>query len=82
MRETRKTCKIWKKRIHIILSKQIFATGIRAQALEEYEVDAVVNFAAESHVDRSIDGPEPFVHTNVVGTLRLLEALSDIILSD
>jgi dTDP-glucose 4,6-dehydratase len=44
------------------------------QALEGYEVDAIVNFAAESHVDRSIDGPEPFVHTNVVGTLRLLEA--------
>ena len=44
------------------------------QALEDYEVDAVVNFAAESHVDRSIDGPEPFVHTNVVGTLRLLES--------
>ena len=44
------------------------------QSLEDYEVDAVVNFAAESHVDRSIDGPEPFVHTNVVGTLRLLES--------
>ena len=44
------------------------------QALEKYEVDAVVNFAAESHVDRSIDGPEPFMQTNVVGTLRLLEA--------
>jgi len=44
------------------------------QALEGYEIDAVVNFAAESHVDRSIDGPEPFVHTNVVGTLRLLES--------
>lgn len=42
--------------------------------LMENEVDAVVNFAAESHVDRSIDGPEPFVQTNVVGTLRLLEA--------
>ena len=40
----------------------------------ENEVDAVVNFAAESHVDRSIDGPEPFVQTNIVGTLRLLEA--------
>ena len=44
------------------------------KAFEEYEIDAVVNFAAESHVDRSIDGPEPFVHTNVIGTLRLLEA--------
>jgi len=32
----------------------------------------VVNFAAESHVDRSIDSPEPFIQTNVVGTLRLL----------
>lgn len=42
--------------------------------LGEYEPDAVVNFAAESHVDRSIDGPEPFVQTNVLGTLRLLEA--------
>jgi dTDP-glucose 4,6-dehydratase len=36
--------------------------------------DAVVNFAAESHVDRSIDGPREFVHTNVVGTFELLEA--------
>ena len=45
-----------------------------AEALSKYQVDAVVNFAAESHVDRSIDGPEPFVQTNVVGTLRLLEA--------
>jgi dTDP-glucose 4,6-dehydratase len=44
------------------------------KTIEEYEIDAVVNFAAESHVDRSIDGPEPFVQTNVVGTLRLLEA--------
>ncbi len=44
------------------------------KALEEYEVDNLVNFAAESHVDRSIDGPEPFVHTNVVGVLRLLDA--------
>ena len=42
--------------------------------LSKHQPDAVVNFAAESHVDRSIDGPEPFVQTNVVGTLRLLEA--------
>ena len=42
--------------------------------LEKYQPDALVNFAAESHVDRSIDGPEPFVQTNVVGTLRLLES--------
>jgi dTDP-glucose 4,6-dehydratase len=42
--------------------------------LAEESIDAVVNFAAESHVDRSIDSPEPFVQTNVVGTLRLLNA--------
>ena len=41
--------------------------------LREHDVRAVVNFAAESHVDRSIRGPEEFVQTNVVGTLRLLE---------
>ena len=40
--------------------------------LAEHAIDAVVNFAAESHVDRSIDSPEPFILTNVVGTLRLL----------
>ncbi len=45
-----------------------------ARLLAEHAIDAVVNFAAESHVDRSIDSPEPFVQTNVVGTLRLLNA--------
>ena len=45
-----------------------------SEVLKEFQIDAIVNFAAESHVDRSIDGPEPFVQTNVVGTLRLLEA--------
>lgn len=43
--------------------------------LNGYEVSAVVNFAAESHVDRSIDTPEPFFATNVTGTLRLLQAV-------
>ncbi len=41
------------------------------------DVDAVVNFAAESHVDRSIDGAEPFVSTNVQGTQVLLDAALD-----
>ncbi len=40
--------------------------------LAAHQIDAIVNFAAESHVDRSIDSPEPFIQTNVVGTLRLL----------
>ena len=39
-----------------------------------YEIDAVMHLAAESHVDRSIDGPATFVETNVVGTFRLLNA--------
>lgn len=46
-------------------------------ALKEHQVEGVVNFAAESHVDRSIDGPEPFIQTNVVGTLRMLEATKE-----
>ena len=40
--------------------------------LERYSPDVVVNFAAESHVDRSIDGPTKFIQTNVVGTMNLL----------
>jgi dTDP-glucose 4,6-dehydratase len=45
-----------------------------SRLLTEHQIDAVLNFAAESHVDRSIDSPEPFVQTNVTGTLRLLNA--------
>ena len=40
----------------------------------EHQPQVVINFAAESHVDRSIDGPAEFVHTNVLGTMQLLEA--------
>ncbi len=45
-----------------------------AELLATHQPRAVVNFAAESHVDRSIDGPAAFVETNVVGTFRMLEA--------
>lgn len=45
------------------------------QLLSEHKPRAVVNFAAESHVDRSIHGPEDFIQTNIVGTFRLLEAV-------
>jgi dTDP-glucose 4,6-dehydratase len=48
-----------------------------ARLLAEYRPRAIVNFAAESHVDRSIDGPAAFIQTNVVGTLSLLEAARD-----
>ena len=46
---------------------------LTGKILREHAIDAVVNFAAESHVDRSIVGPEAFTQTNVVGTHRLLE---------
>jgi len=42
--------------------------------LAEHQVDAILNFAAESHVDRSIDGPGAFIETNIDGTFRLLNA--------
>ena len=45
-----------------------------SELLKSHRCEGVVNFEAESHVDRSIDGPAPFVETNVVGTFRLLEA--------
>ena len=42
--------------------------------INEFQPDAIVHFAAESHVDRSIDGPAAFIQTNIVGTFNLLEA--------
>ncbi len=44
------------------------------QVLQSYQPDVVMHLAAESHVDRSIDGPADFIHTNIVGTYSLLEA--------
>ena len=43
----------------------------------KYQPDMVINFAAESHVDRSIDGPMEFVNTNIVGTVSLLQVCSE-----
>jgi len=55
----------------------IRATGSVQSLLRDHQVDTVVHFAAESHVDRSILGPRAFVETNVVGTLNLLAAARD-----
>jgi dTDP-glucose 4,6-dehydratase len=44
------------------------------EVFESFQPDAVMHLAAESHVDRSIDGPADFIHTNVVGTFTLLQA--------
>jgi dTDP-glucose 4,6-dehydratase len=46
-----------------------------SRLLAEHQPRAVVNFAAESHVDRSIHGPGEFIQTNIVGTFQLLEAV-------
>jgi dTDP-glucose 4,6-dehydratase len=48
--------------------------GAVEKALDEHAIDAVVNFAAETHVDRSITDPAPFITTNVLGTQNLIEA--------
>jgi len=45
--------------------------------IDENKIEAIINFAAESHVDRSIDEPKVFIETNVTGTLTLLEAARD-----
>ena len=62
---------------HVFVHGDIGDRALVARLLAEHRPDAVVNFAAESHVDRSIDGPAAFVQTNVVGTLALLEAVRD-----
>jgi len=45
--------------------------------IDEYKIDTIINFAAESHVDRSITEPKAFIETNVIGTVTLLEAARD-----
>jgi dTDP-glucose 4,6-dehydratase len=62
---------------HVFVQGDIGDRALVERLLSEYRPQAIVNFAAESHVDRSIDGPAAFVQTNVVGTLALLEAARD-----
>ena len=62
---------------HIFVHGDIGDRALVAGLLTTHRPDAVVNFAAESHVDRSIDGPAAFIETNVVGTLGLLECVRD-----
>lgn len=52
------------------------------ELLEKYEIDAVVHFAAESHVDRSILGPAEFINTNILGTFSMLEAARSVWIKD
>lgn len=59
---------------HVFVRGDIGDAALVSRLLTEHRPRAIVNFAAESHVDRSIHGPEDFVQTNVVGTFRLLES--------
>ncbi|NKD86142.1 dTDP-glucose 4,6-dehydratase [Haematospirillum jordaniae] len=60
---------------HTFVRGDIGDYDLVSDLLSRYRPRAVINFAAESHVDRSIDGPETFIQTNIVGTFRLLEAV-------
>ncbi|WP_160012584.1 dTDP-glucose 4,6-dehydratase [Rhizobium sp. 18055] len=62
---------------HVFVKGDIGDAELVGRLLATYRPRAVINFAAESHVDRSIHGPEEFIQTNIVGTFRLLEALRD-----
>jgi len=58
---------------HIFVHGDICDKALVSQLLKEYQPRAIVNFAAESHVDRSIHGPVEFIQTNIIGTFNLLE---------
>ena len=60
---------------HLFVQGDIGDSALVARLLAEHRPRAVVNFAAESHVDRSIHSPDDFIQTNIVGTFKLLEAV-------
>ncbi len=57
---------------HIFMQGDIGDTALVSRLMETYDIEAIVNFAAESHVDRSIEDPDIFAKTNVMGTVNLL----------
>lgn len=60
---------------HIFVQGDIGDTQLVSRLLNEHRPRAIINMAAESHVDRSIHGPEDFIQTNILGTFRLLESV-------
>jgi dTDP-glucose 4,6-dehydratase len=60
---------------HIFVQGDIGDSALVAELLAKYRPRAILNFAAESHVDRSISGPSEFIQTNIVGTFNMLEAV-------
>lgn len=63
---------------HTFVQGDITDGPLVTRLMREHDIDAVVHFAAESHVDRSITGPAAFIQTNIVGTFTLLEAARDV----
>ena len=59
---------------HVFIKGSITDRDLVSEILKQHRPNAIINFAAESHVDRSIDGPEAFIETNITGTYRLLDA--------
>jgi len=59
---------------HIFVHGDIGDSKLTNRLLNEYQPRCIINFAAESHVDRSIHGPEEFIQTNIVSTFHLLES--------
>jgi dTDP-glucose 4,6-dehydratase len=62
---------------HKFVKGDICDGALIERLIDEYKIDSIINFAAESHVDRSITAPKIFIETNVKGTLMLLEAARD-----
>jgi len=58
---------------HIFIQGDITDNDLVAEIFDKYKPNAVVNFAAESHVDRSIDAPDDFIQTNILGTFNLVK---------
>ena len=62
---------------HIFIHGDIGDSSLVTKLLQQYKPRAIINFAAESHVDRSIDNPEAFIQTNIVSTFRLLDCVNN-----
>jgi dTDP-glucose 4,6-dehydratase len=62
---------------HMFVKGDICDGELVEKLIDEHNINAIINFAAESHVDRSIEAPKDFIETNVTGTLTLLQAAVD-----
>jgi len=67
---------------HTFIQGDIGDHALVSGLLRDHRIDTIIHFAAESHVDRSILGPAPFIQTNVVGTFTLLEAARQVWLAE